>query len=200
MNTQKACRALIFALLAAGGAGAASASSCGGLDHHWAVRAQATGDAYLRTVLNRLVLAPPDDGLSNSPGGEAFEVSHIAFDGRRLQAQTELGAFVFVLPAQATQRESDIGFVGRPEPPAGDADTPLMENEAPILRELAWQGRVQVPVRFKPFLRPGSPSRVSATLVLQGLGNGCLEAQDFKKWVLWIGDFRMAGHIAVRPP
>jgi hypothetical protein len=161
----------------------------------------------LAPVLSRLALADhPDIALSNSPGSDAFDVALPFIGPKHLSFRLEGEEFKFILPPEVTVRESDITYWLRPGQqgfgPSASGTRMTRENEATMFRELTWQGWVRVPAWFQarsPVRLQSGQREMLATLVLQGTGNGCMQETDFVKWVFWLGEFRVAGPVRVRP-
>jgi len=180
----------------------AMASSCGGLDNQWTVTTERTRSDSIQQLLAQLnPLAPVDLALTNSPGSDYFDVRHPRLTPDRFTLQSKQGPIEFVLPAQVTERVSDITFIVDPEK-QNEHSKRFRENEATLFRELIWQGRVSVPAGYAPFGTPPHTGRITlpAALIFQGPGNTCRDANDFVKWVLWIDGLRTAGTIRLKAP
>lgn len=128
-------------------------------------------DATANTYTN----AAGFEGLKGLPAQyDSFNVSNFAFNGRRSMTLTlrgergETGSLVLVLPRAATSFGTDMR-----DAPEGGA--------GPILyKEWRFRGTASGRGMFTRSIVPGTKFH----LILQGRGNHCLSAEDFKSWVL----------------
>jgi hypothetical protein len=169
--------------------GYAAACACCGLDNWWSVNDRKIG-GYYDNLLDSLALVNGE--FNDSPGTDHYyQVSRINRNPHSFTFETEIGLFEFRFGDKFKHRASDITFITHPEY--------NLDNVADIYHEIILRGTLKLPKKVASL---STKNPVPATMIFQGLGGACVEADLFKKWILRIEDtdLKASGKLEVRQP
>lgn len=152
---------------------AAFATACGGLDNTWDQTERKIED-YVGEVWNAMVLT---EGNMYDRGYEMSQDLKVVRGKHALRLVGEKGAYVFRFGSSLQHRRTDISFLTRP--------TSQLSDEASIYHELLIRGTFESPASAS---EGRNKKGEKATLVIQGLGNACLDGGAFMKWLLVLED------------
>jgi hypothetical protein len=163
----------IFALIVAFAPEYGAACACCGLDNWWSLDRQRIDDYYAKLLAD---LAFVDGQFDDSPDtSHYYKVRKVKQGSRTFSMETEIGTFEFQFTDAVEHRAADITFITQPQYELDDV--------ADIYHEIILRGTLKLPKKPATIL---NKNRVPATLVFQGIGGACLDADLFKKWVLRI--------------
>jgi len=165
----------------------ALATACGGPDYTWDESSEAI-EGTVESVWNALFL---ESAVIHDPGYENTQLADVIREPHALRLIGEKQSYLFTYDGTLRHRRADISFVTRPDSRRID--------EADIYHELLIEGSFE----SLPNADGGPPaSPRKATLVVQGLGNACLDGEAFRKWILVVegSDLVIGGKVGLGKP
>jgi hypothetical protein len=169
--------------------GYAAACACCGLDNWWSANDRKI-EGFYEKLLAGLTLVNGE--FNDSPGTDYYyQVSKIKRNPHSFAFETEIGLFEFRFGDTFEHRASDITFITQPKY--------NLDNVADIYHEIILRGTLKLPKKAASI---SVKNPVPATMIFQGLGGVCVEADLFKKWILRIesADLKAFGKLEGRQP
>jgi hypothetical protein len=148
------------------------ATACGGLDNTWDERSEQL-DGYVASVWHALRFGSGEMYDRSYATSQSLQVTR---ESGGLRLIGEHGTYLFKHNHRLLHRRADITFITHP-------DTQL-SDEADIYHELILEGSFET----LSDTRADQTAPRRARLVVQGLGNACLDSEAFKKWLLVVED------------
>ncbi len=103
----------------------------------------------------------------------SIDILRVQRKNRSYEFKTKQGVFTFKFKPRIIQKEIDITFITQAKYKLSD--------EANIYRSFIYTGKLIYPNALAKQLKVKT---LKAKLIIQGIGNACVQKEDFKKWLL----------------
>lgn len=158
--------------------------ACCGLDDTWN-ESTVEYPNYPLDIVPKLELI--DGYFDDSMRAEYWiEIKSIELVNNRYILRTDLGDIIFVFNKESNYKEADITFITNKDYRSS--------NVADIYREIILTGTLTFPQSIIDKAKVENLQLTQdAKLILQGIGNMCIDEDDFQKWIIKVEDVNFTG-------
>lgn len=162
---------------------AALACACCGFDDTWRSQSVAS-ESYESEVVQQLMLGAGRFRPYELSHEEEWSIAAVERVGGSFIFESEMGSFRFVPHGPPEHRMVDVTFATQPNY--------QLDDVADIYHEIVFVGDLAIPDRAAKLL---GRTTLESTVVLQGLGNMCMDAGDYRRWLIssWTEHLMLAG-------